>query len=260
MAQQLSGWIGLIIPTYGHFHYARRAVLSAFRYTTAPLAVLIVDDASPGWKPRWYTDLLYESPAARLSYHRFGENGGLTRSWNHGLTWFRDLGVDYICPSNSDVIFTPGWDEGLRTALDQGYWLVGPLSNNPGVTNPKNQEISYFFPGYKLTDDPSYLARLAAELRRQYLGQIRDTNVNGFCFMSTAQKWWQHSFDDKHVFNPQHRMTFNEDELQRRWRGKLHLPTGACMDSFVFHYRAVTRGGKAQTGKWMRNKCPDSQV
>jgi GT2 family glycosyltransferase len=254
--------VAIIIPTYGGFDYARRAVLSALKYTTATPHVLVVDDASPNWGSAWWDSLLGElrSDPYHLTLYRFGQNGGLTRSWNFGLQWARDHGYEFTVPSNSDVIFTPGWDEGLRAAIQKGYYLVGPLSNAPGHTNPKVQQVAVWQPDYRLTDDPAYLASLAETLKGDYGGIVKETNVNGFCLMSSTEIWWKHAYDKTHVFNPRHRMTFNEDELQRRWRGKMGLRTGVALDSFVFHYRAVTRGKKARMGRWYRAQDPKRPV
>jgi hypothetical protein len=48
-------------------------------------------------------------------------------------------------------------------------------------------------------------------------------------------------------------MTLSEYELQGRWR-KDNLHIGFCPGSFVFHYRAVTRGDRYKRGKWYRKR------
>ena len=71
-----------------------------------------------------------------------------------------------------------------------------------------------------------------------------------------------HAYDAEHVFkprndvnsrghkNPTPLMTLQEYELQGRWHAA-GLRSGVVLSSFVFHYRAVSRGekkfGKGQT-------------
>jgi GT2 family glycosyltransferase len=53
--------------------------------------------------------------------------------------------------------------------------------------------------------------------------------------------WLDYSYDAEHVFNPAHRMTENEVELQIRWASH-GLRRAVVPSSFVFHYRGVSRG------------------
>src|SRR4051812_34556074 len=101
--------IGLIVPTYGAFGYARRTVESFFEHTPGDNKCYVIDDASPGWPSvnwdlwpahaiaptNYSTHLLLEAmptgldstasdDACILGYH-FRKHSGLTRSWNMGL-------------------------------------------------------------------------------------------------------------------------------------------------------------------------------
>lgn len=244
-----------ILPTYGHFPYARRALLSFYKYTPNGYA-LWVDDASLEFHTYAWKQLYKEISQNRFSLHHFPSNGGLTRSWNYGLSWAKTSGMDYAIAGNSDILFTPNWSEGMVKALaDDTFTLVGPVTNAPGSTSPGHQDVAAYISNYQLTDDAKYLAEVAAQLECRFAGQVRRCKVNGFFMMAKTQQWWTHAHSTHFVFNPdsRYRLVRNEDELQKRWQGLQRGMTGAVCDSFIFHYRAVTRGGKARKGKWFRN-------
>jgi hypothetical protein len=47
-------------------------------------------------------------------------------------------------------------------------------------------------------------------------------------------------------------MTLNEYELQRRWKETGLKVRRRCLGSYVFHYRAVSRGDAHKKGDWVR--------
>jgi len=261
----------VIIPTYGQFDYAAAACESLFR-TTPDAAVMVVDDASPEMLDRYkYNEngphpLLAEVAKeyqTRFMYLGFPDNGGLTRSWNEGLRAARLLNFEFACCTNSDVLFTRGWTTSLVHWLDKGYALVGPVSNAPGITAEGRQEVDKYLLGYHLNDSPEYLDGIAEILYKRHFNNVVLSSVNGFCMMAKTVVWWQNAFDKEHVFkpsnpwnskgrpNPTPLMTLNEDELQGRWH-KAGLKTAVVPGSFVFHYRAATRGERYKRGKWFR--------
>lgn len=241
-----------ILPVYGKFGYARRAAHSFFAHTPNG-HVLVVDDASPDFDSCNWDRWAAEMPSNQLHFHRYTKNGGLTRSWNYGLRFARTLGSRYAIAGNSDVVFTPGWHNGLRYHLENGVRLVGPVTNTPGPTNHGAQHVKKFFPGYKVRDDESSLAEVAHYLATHIPQErIVETAINGFFQMALVDTWWTGCFSAENVYNPANRMTGNEDELQRRWRAK-GWKIGFVPSSFVFHYRAVTRGSRYCYGDWMRS-------
>jgi glycosyltransferase involved in cell wall biosynthesis len=166
--------IGFICPTYQHDDYTARAIRSFFKHTPDGYCIL-VDDASPYWTPRTQEDFAALLPQPRgdrgMFIHHFPEWGGLTRSWNKGLQVAAQQKLDYCIAGNNDILFTEGWQDGLLAALDHGYALVGPVSNAPGITAKDGaQEVWKYVPNYELTDDPAYLNKVAAELKRRIDG------------------------------------------------------------------------------------------
>jgi GT2 family glycosyltransferase len=188
-------------------------------------------------------------------------NEGLTPCWNHGLRIARDTKSDYAVCTNSDILFTPGWDIALTAALDNGFSLVGPITNAPGTEVA--QDVSEHVCNYQLTDDADYLAKLAEKIRKAFGSQCFASTLNGFFMMAKTEVWWENAYDDTDVFkptnevnskgqiNPTPSMTLSEFEFQRR----LHArggKSGHVPGSFCFHYRSISRGEKYKRGKWYR--------
>ena len=251
----MDGDLCVIIPTFGQIEYAAAAVESLFRSTPRAWAC-VVDDASPNWESEYAKWLapVHESLPSRLQIVTYPINGGLTRSWNRGLNEAKLHGAAYSCCTNSDVLFSRGWDAPLLECLDTtDYSLVGPVSNAPGYTARGAQDIVKYVKGYRLTDDREYLDRVAADLRRSQADRVLQATINGFCMVGRTNRWHLGAFEEQNVFStaPKYRMSGNEDELQRRWAAK-GWRAGVVPASFVFHYRAVTRGDAHRRGRWFR--------
>ena len=245
--------VGILIALYNKFSYGRRACLSALKYTKRSIRLYVVDDASPYYDRQDWLDWRRGIDMDRLRFKHFGENRGLTRSWNIACTWAREDGLKYLVFANSDVLFTPGWEDGLIYHLEAGYALIGPVSNAPGVSNRNRQNVTNYFPGYEVTDDPAYLTKVAEYLRGKHSINhvVGNCDINGFFMMSKTDRLWQGNFDATHVFDPSKKMTGNEDELQRRWR-RNKWQVGFVPSSFIFHYRAVSRGSQHKHKGWYR--------
>ena len=255
--------LGVIVPTYGHFEYAARAIRSALGHTRTKTHVIVVDDGSVGGLDalkNLYHQL--ETGRSRLTLFGFDNNGGLTRSWNQGLRIARNLGCAYTCCGNSDLVFPVGWDVPIVTALEnRDVHLVGPVTNAPGTES--KQDVKRYVHKYELTDEQAKLDKLCMQLTNDYGSEIIEATINGFCMVAKTETWWKNAFDKENVFrprndydsqgrpNPTPLMTLNEYELQRRWH-KAGLKSAICPGSFVFHYRAVSRGDRYKKGNWYR--------
>lgn len=260
----------VVIPTYNHFEYAEEAIASAFSATTnLDVHVQVVDDASPNWPGGEQLLRRFEcDDNVKDRYHVsvYDKNGGLTRSWNHGLVVARDLGFTYCCVTNSDVYFPPAWDQEIVEGLRQ-HALVGPVTNAPGTNKDqyvRRYSMIYDTPkaGPALHDE---IGRVQHELLQFQKGRFKKTTLNGFCMIAKTKTWWEHAFDHEHVFkprndfnskgepNPTPLMTLNEYELQGRWHAK-GLTSAVCLGSYVFHYRAVSRGDGEKRGDWVRKE------
>jgi GT2 family glycosyltransferase len=265
--------VEVIIPTYGALDYAVAAAESCL--TTCKVlspSVTVIDDASPEMQGKddaaWdaiFGTLTRKYPRGRFDLIRNEENEGLTACWNLGLYFAACNSYDYAICGNSDIIFTPGWDIALVKALET-LDLVGSVTNAPGTEVA--QDVSRYSPElYQLTDNPEYLAKLAQDLHNRYGGAYIEKPINGFFMMAKTSTWWNNRYDitrndvfrprndfnSKGQRNPTPLMTLNEYEFQARLRqngGRV----GFCPGSFVFHYRAVSRGDAYKRGKWYRKK------
>jgi glycosyltransferase involved in cell wall biosynthesis len=260
--------IGFVCPIYDALNfdsYTRLSIESFFK-TTPNGVVLAVDDGSKGWSNNYVKSLQHcvnNQPGCALHAIHFSDNGGLTRSWNAGLAKADELNLDYVIAGNNDIIFTNKWYAGMVHALAHGYSLVGPLSNAPGITAEGRQEVNQYVSGYKLTDKIDELNKTAEHLNANNLGKVVDSRINGFFQMATMAAWRKGKYDDKHYYrpinthtskgkkNPTPLMTLNEDELQSRWAAK-NMKSAIVLSTFIFHYRAVSRGNKYKMGKWYR--------
>ena len=260
--------IGFVCPTYNAVEldrYTRRALVSFFDTTPYGVAI-VVDDASPGWTKNYAHSLqtiVADYPGSELHIIRFDHPGGLTRSWNAGLELADKLDLTYAISGNNDVSFTSQWYSGMVHALAHGYDLVGPLSNAPGVTAQGLQEVARYCENYRRTDNQAQLNQMAATLYQKYLGQVVESPVNGFFHMATLASWRRGKYDDTHYYcpynavrpsgkiNPTPLLTGNEDELQYRWR-RQGMQSAIVLSSFIFHYRAVSRGDAYKRGDWYR--------
>lgn len=260
--------IGFVCPTYDavNLHTYTAAALATFFETTPNGVAIVVDDGSKSWSIEYERRLhriAERYPHVELHVIHYDKNGGLTRSWNAGLRKANQLNLDYAIAGNNDILFTPRWYEGMLHALENGYALVGPLSNAPGVTAKGRQEVDRYVSDYQLNDDPVALGKIAATLHQERLGQVVESKINGFFQLAHMRSWQAGRYDDKHVYrpvntytakgarNPTPLMTLNEDELQARW-AELGFRSAISLSSFIFHYRAVSRGDRYKRGKWYR--------
>lgn len=287
MADRAPERLLIIIPVYGKFDFAAKAARSALAasHPHTETYVLVLDDASPGGEDDYAEHIrpLEFAYQGRVFGERLRENLGLTRVWNQGLRFARKQKFDYACCTNSDVIFANNWFFGVESALRFGAALAGPLTNAPGA---KAAQDIRRHAAYELTDASDHQERVdsvGASLFERYNFATEKTLINGFCMTAKTKTWWRgayaevgsrhnvaldartsssrhyahetgldnvfrpaNPFNSKGQPNPTPRMTLNEDELQGRWQ-KLKMHSVLCLGSFVFHYRAITRGDAHKT-------------
>lgn len=230
----MSAKFAVIVPTYGEFPYVFKCLETLARYTS-DYHCYVIDDHSPDWQPAYEEEIRRLIPADRLTFQRYPENRGLTAAWNHGLALARDGGHPCAALVNSDTLFSPGWLLRTARALEKAD-LVGPLTNAP--SDSRHQDIRKYVSRYRLDDSHDALAELSDLLERKYSGRISQGTINGYWMAAKTETWWANRFDDTHVFDPKNRLTGNESEYEKRFKGKI----AAYHDTFIFHYRSVSRG------------------
>jgi len=272
--------IAIIIPTYGHFEYAERALRSAYQKTRDEASIIFVDDASPDWDSpppanvKGSMDGLWQAygeiPEGRKKFFHFAKNAGLTSAWNFGLHVARDMGCTYTCVTNSDVIFSQDWDKPILANLEgskRKRWdLLGPVTNGPGSEQDQHVRGHHPPPGYVQSDAEHEIDYTSRMLQWHNEDHVSRHAINGFCMVAKTETWWQYAYTKDAVFKPKNEfnskmqrnptpgMTLQEYELQARWR-EAGLRIGYCPGSFVFHYRSVTRGDRYKGANWYRTKA-----
>lgn len=262
--------MALVLPTYNDLEYAAKAAKSFRENTKYDTTIIAINDAWSGITDEGFKEWAVANCIDHA--YRFAENGGLTRSWNYGLSLARSLGCQYTVIGNADTIFSPGWDTAIRAALET-YHLVGPVSNAPGWGS-QSQNVVKYLPDYKLTDDLGSIAATAkalegqqsVDLSKRAVGGSKDGQtvavlpeiLNGFTMVAKTDTWWSGAYNKDFVFNPLHKMTENELELQLRWA--LADRTSAVVPaSFVFHYRSISRGEEYVTeGTYRENSSSNA--
>lgn len=267
----------IVVPVFNHFDYAAKVVVSALQRTTGVFepTVVVVDDASPDrrsfpGKEAWncfqlcLRDMRHLYGEDRVRLVLCEENFGLTHAWNVGLQTAREGGFDACCVTNSDVIFTKDWDAGVYYSLRKAS-LVGPVTNAPGNTH--SQYVGRYSIVYDKAkkDDADHINDVARELYAAQHGRTLDVpSVNGFCMAAWTKTWWDNAHDADHVFKPRNDYYVNgaknpdplneaqEDEFQRRLTAAGGT-VGVALDSYVYHYRAVSRGDQHRKGDWARH-------
>lgn len=223
--------VGIIIPTYGHFDYAKLAVESAA--DTPGACVIVVDDCSRDW-PGERIVRGWLPPGVPYLCQRYDHNGGLSRSWNAGLRLARMAGLEYAVCGNSDLVLSRGWWEPLHEAL-QSHHFAGPVTNAPGHVNA--QQVKRYIPDY--TVDDTLIDETGARCRRIDRRWTIRTELNGFCFAGRVASFF--AVGDPEPFDPNIPMSGNETEFFKR-SADLSMSCAIVPQSFVFHYRSVSRG------------------
>lgn len=270
----------VVVPTYGALDYAAKAIHSIMENTTVfePF-VLLIDDCSPELQHGALEDPSRRTLACselmqtislytqeQVKTHYFTDNGGLTRSWNRGLALGIENKHDYVCVTNSDVYFPNGWDVEILKGLEK-YALVGPVTNAPGTEH--EQYVGHYSVLYNHDSRDNIFSSYDSirvvqnELLNVQHGRFKQATLNGFCMVAKTATWDRGRYSASCVFcprndvnskgkaNPTPLMTLNEYELQKRWH-HLKLQSAICLGSYVFHYRAVSRGKDYLRGDWAR--------
>jgi GT2 family glycosyltransferase len=195
----------------------------------------VIDDASPEWASvDWTTWPNPDCPKVRFETH-----GGLTRSWNAGLLLASETSAQFTVCTNSDVLFARGWLRPLLGALDEGFDLVGPVTNAPG--HAYWQHVLPFCRPYEpsLDDVEDHIDQVGTAITEKSVGPIT-APINGFFMMARTSTWWKYAFDQRNVFDPAFPLVHNEVELQKRWLAA-GCRIGFVPQSYIFHYRSVSR-------------------
>jgi glycosyltransferase involved in cell wall biosynthesis len=108
--------LSVVMPNYNHARYLEAALQAHLNQTTAPLEIIVVDDASTDDSRALVERAAGAHPRLRLI--ALPRNGGVVRAMNRGL---REARGDYVCFSAADDLVTP----------DFSAWSLEVLAGHP---------------------------------------------------------------------------------------------------------------------------------
>lgn len=213
--------VGVVITTFGNnYVFAKQAVLCFLRHVQQhPLYLLLYVNGSDDER---LLSIQTEFPEIQVVVLRQPARGGLTWTWNDGITKCLAQGCTTIVLSNDDVIFDRSILHILKASESAKGSDVyfGPLSNEPG--NDTNAAQLGIMP----TDKGAYTCTYRKKLQ----------NLNGFFMVFPAQTLQTNMFDQHHFFNPSLPFGGNETEWFKRFEQKggygMVVPS-----TFIYHYK-----------------------
>ena len=191
------------------------------------LDILVADDATPR---------IEEFCATRgLNFVTKPKANGGCDSWNLIYRYFLEHDYDKCIISHDDVFFPPGFSDGLFAALDAGYDLVCPVTNEPGHKPQQRYE--------NFTDKLGFRS-VMADLKTKHSGKddFREKNVrgvNGFCF-AFGRSIQKYAFNEDTLVDTSFCNCGCDDAISRSVEengGKMCI----CLTSYVHHFRSGTR-------------------
>src|ERR1039458_2553764 len=124
--------LAVVIPCWNQLYFTKQTVESLFDTTAEDFQLILVDDGSTDGTDQYANSLRNKYAQDCFQYVRHDENRGVTAACNSGLAATSSL---YVAIVNNDVLFTPGWDTALLSALEDNPRLavVSPLSTHGRV-------------------------------------------------------------------------------------------------------------------------------
>ena len=211
--------IFIVIPAGGKADYTRLAIKAARLHTSGCTIIVVESDPLTEWEES--PDLIVLRPPEFVSF---------SNSVNLALRAIPD-DADYIVLLNNDTVVTQGWFEPLKTALDDGYCIAGPVTNSCGHGE---QVVSPSLEFSSPTDvDMEALDRFAASLEDERSPVF---GVVGFCMAFNAYLPARIGlFDERFLIG-------NFEDNDWCLRASEQNPKGCCVckNSFVWHFGSVT--------------------
>jgi len=206
----------IVIPVFNQFDWTETC-LTALKEETKDYNVILVDNGSTD-----ETRSLGEEFGLRII--RNTENLGFPKAVNQAL---KVVESEFACLLNNDVVVTPGWAGRLMEVLNEGFSIVGPVTNY----SAGGQKIK--IPIY---NDFKELKVNAREWSKTCGKKVTEVNwVIGYCMMFRASLFKEiGEFDDS-----QEICSGEEVDFCLRARMKGHK-IGIVRDVYIHHEGSVT--------------------
>lgn len=114
--------ISIVIPLFNAIKFTREC-LKTLPQTSNGYELILVDDGSTDGTREWV-----ETLGHKFLFH--DKNYGIHRAWNNGI---KMASGEFICISNSDILFTKDWDIPLINNLNDSVWVTSPYHTNGDV-------------------------------------------------------------------------------------------------------------------------------
>lgn len=230
--------VDVIVCVHGRLDVVAPCIDSVLRFSTLPMRLIVIDDASDEETRRYLAGL--DHP--HLTLHRNGENLGYTRSANLGLALG---GAPFRLLLNSDTLVSRGWLERLLRCMesDPDVAVVGPVSNSATYQSVPRIRIAER-PDAAWSDNPlavdlgtwSEVVAALANCRYPAL-----PNLHGMCWLVRAS-----ALERLGLFDPEWSPVGygEENEFARRVEAA-GLSCRVADDCFVFHRGGSSFGERA---------------
>ena len=200
--------VSIVIPLYNQVTYTRLCLESLRATSTAPVQIILVDNASSDET----ADYLKTLPDVTVISNE--ENLGFAGACNQGI---RAAVGDWVVILNNDVIVAPGWLEGMLEAAQ--HWGLH-------IVTPAIREGKHDYD----------IALHSRELTGRMQRVIRRGRASGICFMAHKRV-----FETIGLFDEQFRIGQYEDKDLFLRASKAGFKLGTVGGSFLHHFGSVTQ-------------------
>lgn len=240
----------MIIPACGKTEYTSLAIQSVRRNTDEPCKIVVVESSSYAvWGPE---------PDAEII--RIDQFYSFSDSVNLALKHANAADFEYVVLLNNDAVVGKGWFDSMRAALDDGYCVVGPVTNLCGhgdqIVHPAlnytvpadvvHEEIDRFVAtlesgripvfavvGFCMAFKSSLIGRIGCLDTRFRPGNFEDNDwclrasevsSKGCCVCQDSFVWHFGSATFRETDSFEEAMTVNKNRFERKWLGKGETP------------------------------------
>lgn len=222
--------VAIVIPVYNAADEFSECLDRLFRYTSKPVRLIVVNDASTDPRIQEILDPIREHSYVEVLDNE--DNKGFTASVNKGMDAAPNEDIVLL---NSDARVTPGWLDGLRAAIDadQRNATATPLSDKAGAFSaPKIGNENRKGPG---VSEAVFARAVGRRAKRLYPAT---PTGNGFCMYIRREALHELGTFDVEAF-PRGYGEENDFCMKARRNGWFHV-VDDC--SYVFHSRAKSFG------------------
>lgn len=222
--------LGIVITTHGNNGiYIEKCIKCFLKFFPKSYIILFVNES----KDPITLAIKNKYPKVHYIYiENQIKNGGLTGTWNQGISLCLRHGCNTIIISNDDIYFGKSIYHIVNSAIrnKNGKKYFGPVTNNPGPhrANKRNQ----------------YSNKPKRQVNRVCHFNKRKWNLNGFFMVFNKRALIRNKFNKYFYFNPKYPFGGNEKEWFHRFRRKggrgIVVPK-----TFIFHHKFKS---------WRKNK------